>query len=65
MKNNIKQLREQFDLTQEDLAKEIGVSRQTIISLEKERYSPSIILAFKLAKLFNCQIENIFIYEEN
>ncbi|MFJ6266215.1 helix-turn-helix transcriptional regulator [Lysinibacillus xylanilyticus] len=65
MKNNIKQLREQFDLTQEDLAKEIGVSRQTIISLEKERYSPSIILAFKLAKLFDCQIENIFIYEEN
>lgn len=65
MKNNIKQLREQFDLTQEDLAKEIGVSRQTIISLEKERYSPSIILAFKLAKLFNCKIENIFIYEEN
>ncbi|MGE7947206.1 helix-turn-helix transcriptional regulator [Lysinibacillus sp. NPDC093688] len=65
MKNNIKQLREQFDLTQEDLAKKIGVSRQTIISLEKERYSPSIILAFKLAKLFNCQIENVFIYEEN
>ncbi|MGE7691310.1 helix-turn-helix transcriptional regulator [Lysinibacillus sp. NPDC097214] len=65
MKNNIKQFREQFDLTQEDLAKEIGVSRQTIISLEKGRFSPSIILAFKLAQLFNCQIENVFIYEEN
>lgn len=65
MKNNIKQLREQFDLTQEDLAREIDVSRQTIISLEKERFGSSIILAFKLAKLFNCQIENILIYEEN
>ncbi|MFE3574710.1 helix-turn-helix transcriptional regulator [Lysinibacillus sp. NPDC059133] len=55
-------MRERFDLTQEDLAREIDISRQTIISLEKEHFSPSIILAFKLTKLFNCQIENIFIY---
>ncbi|MEH7247969.1 helix-turn-helix transcriptional regulator [Neobacillus niacini] len=42
----------------------LEVSRQTIISLERERYNPSIILAFKLAQIFNCKIEDIFIYEE-
>lgn len=51
-------------MTQDELAEMLEVSRQTIISLEKERYNPSIILAFKLARIFNCQIEDIFIYEE-
>lgn len=66
MKNRIKELRAKNDLTQDQLAKKLDVSRQTVISLEGERYNPSIILAFKLAKTFNCSIEDIFIYgEEN
>jgi putative transcriptional regulator len=51
-------------LTQDDLAVKLDVSRQTIISLEKGRYNPSLTLAFKIAKLFSCQIEDIFIPEE-
>lgn len=65
MKNNIKELRAKYNLTQDELAERLGVSRQTIISLEKERYNPSITLAFKLARLFSCQIEDIFVYEED
>lgn len=64
MKNRIKELRAKNDLTQDQLANKLDVSRQTIISLEGERYNPSIILAFKLAKTFSCSIEDIFIYEE-
>lgn len=64
MKNRIRELRSVHDLTQDELAEKLEVSRQTIISLEKERYNPSIILAFKLAHIFNCHIEDIFIYEE-
>ena len=64
MKNNIKEMRIKHHLTQDDLAERLEVSRQTIISLEKERYNPSITLAFKIARLFRCQIEDIFIYEE-
>jgi putative transcriptional regulator len=63
MKNSIRELRAKNDLTQDQLAEQLAVSRQTIISLERERYNPSIILAFKLAKIFNCTIEDIFIYE--
>lgn len=64
MKNNIKEMRVKHQLTQDDLAERLEVSRQTIISLEKELYNPSITLAFKLARLFGCQIEDIFSYEE-
>lgn len=64
MKNNIKEYRLAHNFSQDLLAEQLGVSRQTIISLEKGRYNPSITLAFKLARLFNCQIEEIFIYEE-
>ncbi|MFX3638985.1 MAG: helix-turn-helix transcriptional regulator [Candidatus Pristimantibacillus sp.] len=64
MKNNVKELRSNHNITQDELAERLNVSRQTIISLEKERYNPSITLAFKLARVFNCQIEEIFIYEE-
>jgi len=53
-----------FNMTQDDLSEKLDVSRQTIISLEKGRYNPSITLAFKLSNLFNCSIEDIFIYEE-
>lgn len=64
MKNRIKDLRLVFDLTQEQLAEKLEVSRQTIISLEKGRYNPSIQLAFKIARVFQCRIEDVFIYEE-
>lgn len=64
MKNFVKEKRMEFNMTQDDLSEKLEVSRQTIISLEKGRYNPSINLAFKLSKLFNCPIEDIFIYEE-
>ncbi|WP_163969344.1 helix-turn-helix transcriptional regulator [Oceanobacillus halotolerans] len=64
MKNNIKSMRSKHSFTQDELAERLDVSRQTIISLEKGRYNPSITLAFKLARVFNCKIEEIFIYEE-
>ncbi|MBV7271739.1 helix-turn-helix transcriptional regulator [Clostridium sp. PL3] len=64
MKNSIRELREKNGYTQDDLALAAGVSRQTIISLEKGKYNPSIQLAFKLSKIFNLSIEEIFIYEE-
>ncbi len=64
MKNNLKIYRFKYNLTQEDLANKIGVSRQTIIALENNRYLPSINLAFKLSKIFNIKIEELFIYEK-
>ncbi|GED20909.1 transcriptional regulator [Kurthia gibsonii] len=64
MKNHVRDLRMQYDLSQDALAEKVGVSRQTIISLEKGKYNPSIMLAFKLARVFRCQIEDLFIYEE-
>ena len=65
MKNFVKEKRSEFNMTQDDLSEKLDVSRQTIISLEKGRYNPSINLAFKLSRLFNCSIEDIFIYEED
>ena len=64
MKNRIAELRKARQLTQQDLANLLGVTRQTIISLENGRYNPSITLAFKLAHTYNMHIEDIFIYEE-
>lgn len=64
MKNKIKVYRAIQDLTQEELAKELGVTRQTIIAIEKEKYDPSLILAFKIAKFFKIQIEDVFIYQD-
>lgn len=61
MKNKIKIFRAMHDLTQEDLAEKIGVSRQTVIAIESDRYLPSLGLAFKIAKLFKVKIEEIFI----
>ncbi|WP_097147763.1 helix-turn-helix transcriptional regulator [Ureibacillus acetophenoni] len=63
MQNRIKDLRTVFDLTQDELAERLEVSRQTIISLEKGRYNPSIMLAYKIAKVFQCRIEDVFIFE--
>ncbi|MBK3495019.1 helix-turn-helix transcriptional regulator [Viridibacillus sp. YIM B01967] len=64
MKNNIKDFRAIHKYTQDELAEKLEVSRQTVISLEKERYNPSITLAFKIARLFNCSIKDVFIYED-
>lgn len=65
MKNNLEKFRKEKGISQEELALNVEVSRQTIISLEKGKYNPSIILAFKIAKYFNLSIEEIFIYEED
>ena len=64
MKNKLKVFRAMQNLTQEELAKELGVTRQTIIAIEKDKYDPSLILAFKIANFFKAQIEDIFIYNE-
>ena len=60
MKNQLEELRRQHAIRQEDLAQALGVSRQTVISLEKGKYNPSLALAFKLARYFNLSIEYIF-----
>ncbi len=65
MKNRLEEIRKQRGIRQEDLAVALGVSRQTIGSLENGRYNPSITLAFKLARYFHMDIEEIFIYEED
>lgn len=60
MKNQLEELRRQHAIRQADLAQALGVSRQTVISLEKGKYNPSLALAFKLARYFNLSIEDIF-----
>ncbi len=64
MKNRLEEIRKARGLRQDELAHDLAVSRQTISSLEKGRYNPSIVLAFKIARYFNLTIEEIFIYEE-
>lgn len=63
MKNRIEEIRKAKGIRQEDFAKALGVSRQTISSLETGRYNPSILLAYKIAKYFELQIEDVFIFE--
>ena len=65
MKNRIEEIRKSRGIRQEEFAKALGVSRQTISSLETGRYNPSIQLAFKIARYFGMQIEEVFIYEED
>jgi putative transcriptional regulator len=60
MKNDLASLRLAKNISQEALAKTVGVSRQTVISIEKGRFSPNLGLAFRLAKFFDCSIEAIF-----
>ena len=64
MKNRLEELRKRRQITQEELAEVLEVSRQTIGSLENGRYNPSILLAFKISRYFGLPIEEIFMYEE-
>lgn len=64
MKNRIAQLRKNRGWTQEELADRVGVTRQTIISLESGRYNASLLLAHKLSTVFDAAIEDVFIFEE-
>lgn len=63
MKNNIKQLRKQAGLRQEDMAQKLGVTRQTIIAIENDKYNPTLELAMKIAKLLGRPVEEIFFLE--
>ena len=64
MKNRIEEIRNEKGIRQEDLARSMGVSRQTISSLENGRYNPSILLAYKIAKYFGMTIEEVFVFDE-
>ena len=65
MNNRIKELRKEQKVTQEELAGAVGVTRQTIISLENGKYNASLQLAYKIAKYFGMTIEEVFIFEED
>lgn len=64
MKNRIEQIRKEKGIRQDEFARLMGVSRQTISSLETGRYNPSILLAYKIAKYFEMTIEDVFIFDE-
>ena len=64
MKNRIEEIRKSKNIRQEDFAKALGVSRQTISSLETGRYNPSIFRAYKIAKFFGLTIEEVFLFED-
>ena len=64
MKNRIEEIRNQRGIRQEELARQLGVSRQTISSLENGRYNPSILLAYKIARFFGMPIEEVFVFAE-
>jgi len=63
-KTRIKELRARYDLTQDDLAKKVGVRRETILYLEKGKYNPSLDLAHKIANALNTTINDLFIFDE-
>lgn len=64
LKNNVQTLRLKQKITQEELARAVAVTRQTIIAIEKGNYTPSVVLALKLAKFFKSRVETVFILEE-
>ncbi|PNX49388.1 MAG: transcriptional regulator [Thermoplasmata archaeon M9B1D] len=64
MKTRIKELRARYDMTQEDLARNVGARRETIVFLEKGKYNPSLKLAHDIAKALNTKIDDLFIFEE-
>jgi len=63
LRNKLKVYRAMHDLTQEQLAEKIGVSRQTVIAIESDKYLPSLGLAFKIAALFKVKVEDVFVYQ--
>ena len=65
IKNRIREFRARYDLKQEELAKRVGVRRETIGNLEKGRYNPSLVLAWRIAKVFGVPIEEVFTVEED
>jgi putative transcriptional regulator len=65
MKNRLKVFRVMHNMTQETLAEKLLITRQTVISIEKGKYDPSLSLAFRIAKLFDSRIEDIFLYEKS
>ena len=65
IRNRLRELRARFNMSQEELAKRVGVTRQTIIAIEKGKYLPSLRLAFRIARVFGMKIEDIFIYDED
>lgn len=64
MKNRIRELRKLNKITQEELSKQVGVSRQSIIAIESGKFNPSLELAYNVSKAFNSTIEEVFIFEE-
>lgn len=64
MDNRMRELRREKKFTQEELSIRVGVSRQSIVAIERGKYNPSLDLAFKIAKEFDCSIEEVFIFEE-
>jgi putative transcriptional regulator len=65
VKTRIKELRARYDLTQEELAKKVGVRRETIVFLEKGKYNPSLKLAYDIAKVLKSNIEEVFIFDDD
>jgi putative transcriptional regulator len=64
MRTRIKELRARYDLTQEDLARKVGVRRETILYLEKGKYNPSLMLAHEIAKALRTTIDELFVFED-
>jgi putative transcriptional regulator len=65
MRTRIKEFRARYDLTQEDLARKVGVRRETILFIEKGKYNPSLNLAHTIAKILKTTIDELFIFEEH
>ena len=65
MKNRVRELRQKLGLTQQQLAEQVRVSSRTIISLEKEQYNPSLLLAYRIAQVFGTTVEELYCLEEN
>ena len=64
MKTRIKEYRARYNMTQEELARRVGVRRETIVFLEKGKYNPSLKLAYRIAKVFDATIEDIFLFDD-
>lgn len=65
MRTRIKELRARYDLTQDDLAKKVGVRRETIVFLEKGKYNPSLKLAIQVSKVLKSSVEELFIFDDD